>query len=528
MVAETLDSREGLTMKQSCFRHFVTGALLLATGAVTTSTSSIAAAPPGERVEGMLLVVWGDPQAGSPGGGIRFSLALPDGRTVPLQISPNQRNSAIRNFGKSVVVQGRKITAADGRQVIAVSRMLPGIHGSLPEVKPALATKTALFILLRYKDDSQQPHKTDFYLALTNPKVGNKGLGIPASINGFFSKTSWNQLQWHAEVAGVGGLNPITWLTLPFPKSHYANCTFKSACADVFSIAADGMALAAKAGVAVTTYDAVNFVMNDDMDCCSWGGSFVYLNHVYHGTWEAPWGQDASYYAHEMGHALGLPHSGWVYYAYDSPWDIMSMHAAVQQTKCGSYNSANNGGRLTDLLCWAPGDGYIGAHKDWLGWIPAANEVVINTVTTKTVTLEANAWPLKTAVKLIKVCLAGAECTGARAHYITVEARMHGKAYEKGEPGDGVLIQDFQADRNPIGGGCFFLNQSGWVVPVDATPGDYDSRTCSGGSRKWPNYALGNAEYGVGDRYVNAAHHVSVDVLSKNGATYSVRVARSQ
>ena len=112
------------------------------------------------------------------------------------------------------------------------------------------------------------------------------------------------------------------------------------------------MALAARQGVNVTAYDAVNFVLNDDLDCCSWGGAFIYNGQIYHGTWEAPWGQDTSYYAHEMGHALGLPHSGWAYYAYDSPWDIMSMHAAVPETDCGRYTSANHGSCATQLSCW--------------------------------------------------------------------------------------------------------------------------------------------------------------------------------
>ena len=57
------------------------------------------------------------------------------------------------------------------------------------------------------------------------------------------------------------------------------------------------------------------------------GRSFVYQNRFYGATWEPPWGQNTSTYAHEMGHSLGLPHSGWRYYAYDSPWDVMSGRA---------------------------------------------------------------------------------------------------------------------------------------------------------------------------------------------------------
>jgi hypothetical protein len=496
--------------------------LLLAAAAMPASAQST------DRLQGILTVVWGDPAPGVSGGEIRFTLTLPDGTAYPLQIGDAERNLAIHNFGKPVVVEGRKIIDANGRQAVAVTRLTAAVQGTWPEAPTATGMKRTLYILLRYSGESQQPHIPEFYSDLTNPTVPVTGSNIPATINGFFAKTSWGKLQWLADVGGVGGLNPTGWLTLPYGKSHYANCGANSGCADVAAIAKDGMTLAARVGIDTSVYDAINFVMNDDLDCCSWGGGFIYNNKIYHGTWEAPWGQDTSFYAHELGHALGLPHSGWAYYSYDSPWDVMSMRTPVTKTECGRYLSANNGGRAVTLYCAAPGDGYIAPHKDYLGWIPAANEVVITTVGTKTITLEANAWPLKTAVKLVKICLAGQYCTGAHAHYLTVEARIHGKPFEKGEPGDGVLVQDFKADRASIGGGCFFNNQSGWVVPIDATPGDYDSGKCNSGGRRWPDYALGNALFQAGHTYSNRTYLVSVAVLKQNTSSFTVGVTRSK
>ncbi|HEY1962690.1 MAG TPA: hypothetical protein VGG69_09740, partial [Rhizomicrobium sp.] len=488
-----------------CFAAaLVFGFWVLATSAVTPAAAQ-ATAQSTERLEGTLTVVWGDPGPGATGGGIRFTLTLPDGTAYPLRVGAAQRSIAIRNYGKPVVVQGQRIADARGRRTIAVTRVMPGVQGLSPALAPAIGLKRTLFILLRYSGDTQQPHIPQFYSDLTNPTVPVTGSGIPATINGFFNATSWGQLQWQADVAGLEGLNPKTWLTLPFARSHYLACP-SSVGPPVYCIAADGMAEAVRHGVDVSAYDSINFVLNNDIDCCSWGGSFLYNNKVYHGTWEAPWGQDASYYAHELGHALGLPHSGWVYYSYDSPWDVMSMHSAVGQTECGRYLSANNGGKPTTLYCYAPGDGYIAPHKDYLGWISAAHQVVMSAPGTQTITLSANAWSLGRTIKLVKICLAGQDCTGAKARYITVEARIHKKAYEKGEPGDGVLIQGFQADRAAIGGGCFFNNQSGWVVPIDATPGDYDSSKCSGGARRWPAYGLGNALYKVGQTYSNRTY----------------------
>jgi hypothetical protein len=515
-------------MKVSRVCRFLAAAIL-SIACVCAMSATRATAQSADRLEGTLTVVWGDPPAGSTAGGaIRFTLTLADGSSYPLRIGVAQRNSAIRNAGKPVVVQGRKFIDARGRRAIAVVRLMPGVKGMLPALAPPTGLKRTLFILLRYSGDTQQPHIPEFYADLTNPTVPVTGSNIPATINGFFAATSWGKLQWQADVAGLEGLNPTNWLTLPYGKSHYANCGKLQGCAVVATLAKDGMDQAVRHGVDVTVYDAVNFVLNDDLDCCSWGGQFIYNNKIYNGTWEAPWGQDTSYYAHELGHALGLHHSGWVYYSYDSPWDVMSMHSAVDKTACGRYLSANDGGRAVTLYCYAPGDGYIAAHKDYLGWIPAANQVVIGAPTSKTVTLGGNAWPLGRSIKLIKICLAGLDCTGAKARYITVEARLKAKRYETGEPGNGVLIQSFEADRGAIGGGCFFNNQSGWVVPVDATLGDYDSNKCNSGGRRWPGYGLGNALYQVGQTYSNRTYLVSVQVLSSTSSSFTVKVTRSK
>jgi hypothetical protein len=504
-------------------------ARLAMAAAVMKLSATAAAAQPSDRFEGILTVVWGDPQPGTFGGEERFTITLANGTSYRLAIGPSEQSLALHYSGKRVVVTGEKLRDGAGARTIRVLRITPDVSGAiLPSSPPVATTNPTLFLLLKYKDDSQEPHDPQFYLDLTNPKKPPKGSPIPATLNGFFAKTSWNQLQWKADVGGVGGLNPTGWLTLPFPKSHYANCGSNQSCADVNAIAADGLVLAVRAGINPANYAAINFVLNNDLDCCSWGGSFIYNGAVFHGTWEAPWGQETALYAHELGHALGLPHSGWTYYSYDSPWDVMSMATPVKATKCGTYSSINNGGKTETIYCSEPGDGYIAAHKDYLGWIPVANEVVMSAIGTKTVTLEGNAWPLKNAAKLIKICLAGQSCTGVHAHYLTVEARIHTKPYEKGEPGDGVLVQDFKADRAAIGGGCFFNNQSGWVVPVDATPGDYDSKNCNGGGRKWPDYGLGNADFEEGQSYTNNTLGVSVQVVKKNTSSFDVTVKRTK
>jgi hypothetical protein len=352
----------------------------------------------------------------------------------------------------------------------------------------------------------------------------------PGTINGFFFATSYGNLQWSADVAGVGGLNPTRWFTLPKTKLEYANCGWSGVCADLDGIATAGMTLAKNAGVDLTVYSNINFVINDDLDCCAWGGSTVFAGKVYGATWEPPWSQEAGTYVHELGHSIGLPHSGWVYYAYDSPWDMMSGGSSAKTVQCGTYRSANSAA-VEGISCTRPGGGYLASYKDVLGWIPAANQVVINAIGTKTVTLSAGATALGATIKMIKICLASAPCTGANAHYLTVEARINSYDYDKGLPGSGVIIHDFRKNRGPISGPCFFNDSSGWAVPIDRTRNDWrGSPNCDAGGRVYPNYALFNAQYlAGGTAYSNATWGVTVQVLSHPAAsTFSVRVTRTK
>jgi hypothetical protein len=283
------------------------------------------------------------------------------------------------------------------------------------------------------------------------------------------------------------------------------------------------VALAKAAGISFALYDTVNFVLSNDLDCCAWGGGVAIDGRVYGATWEPPWGQEAGTYAHELGHSLGLPHSGWAYYAYDSPWDTMSARTSARSTTCGTYLSANSGAAAT-LRCSEPGDGYIAPYKDALGWIPAANIVTTSAASNVATVLEANALPLGSLAKMIRICLPEFACAGANAHYFTVEARVGGlgtlSQYDNGLAGDGVIIHEMVMDRPPIGGPCYFNQQSGWGVPIDATPGDYDSANCRYASGK----ALYNAQFSPGETYTNTTYRFRVSVGARSSTSFAVAV----
>ena len=485
---------------------------LLSIGAAVAQTS-------GTRYEGTLSVIWGDPRPGALGGATRFSLTSPDGTRYELQIAPDQRNAAIGYFGKRVIIQGRAAgRARSGEPSIAVDQieLAPGSEKVQPR---AAVTRRVLFVLLRFKGDAQQPHPPRFFRQLTNPLTPLAGSKTPATINGFFNKTSWGKLRWKADVT--------RWLTLPRRKNYYAPCGWNSACADLNGIVNHGLKLVEDDGVNLSAYDNINFVLNNDLDCCAWGGGFTYKGRFYGATWEPPWGQEAAVYVHELGHSIGLPHSGWVYYAYDSPWDEMSNGSTAQSVQCGTYFSANDNANRA-IRCTEPGGGYITAHKNHLNWIPSAKIVVINSKTSKRVKLTANASALAAGIKMIKICIQGRRCNGSTARYITVEARIGNIAYEKGLPGNGVIIHDVKMNRAPIGGSCFFNNQSGWAIPIDAKKGDYNKNQCNSGGRPWPNYALGNAQFLPGQTYRNTNLGVVVKVVRKAGSAYIVRATRTK
>jgi M6 family metalloprotease-like protein len=457
---------------------------------------------------------------------------------MPLRLK-GRESLATRYFGKRVHVSGQFVanpsnaTNAADQWAMIVDTIAPAPARSGDAAGAGVAvvgTRNVIFLLLAFSDDAAMPHAPSFYTDLTNPDTPPAGATFPATINGFFKRTSWNQLDWRGDVGGMGGVGaPGGWLSLPHPKSFYAPCGWGEICADIQAIAADGMALGRAQGIDFTQYDQINFVLSNDLDCCAWGGSYFSSidNKSYGVTWQPPWGQETGTFSHEMGHSLGLPHSGWVYFAYDSPWDVMSnAHVAARSTTCGSYASKNGGGALQTLFCDEPGDGYIAAHKDYLGWIPPGNVVVTDTNSSVTVTLEADALPLSSAVKMVKICIAGAPCSGAAAHYFTLEARVQGlgttSQYDNGITGDGIIIHEFQGDRPAAAGECFFSSSSGWAWPIDATPNDYDFVNCGSGGRTFPSYALFNAQWSPGSIYIDSRYGLNIGVTDRVGSAFVV------
>ncbi len=477
------------------------------------SASAALAQQSGDRFQGILTVVWGDPhksvQVDVPP---RFTITYPDRTRVQLDVGPELQGIATQHAGKRVTVRGTA-SAESGAARIKVESIEAPEAGPRTEVT---GTRKVLFILLKFKSDTQTPHPPAFFTKLTNPMTPSAG--IPATINAFFDKVSYGKFKWQGKVAGN------KWYTLSMTRAQYcgaANCGPNGAgFASKLDMLGDEAVSLVAGDVSVNDYDNINFVFNNDLDCCAWGGSYSNGMKSFGATWEPPWGQETGVYVHEMGHSLGLPHSGWKYSAYDSQHDQMSNGVAASSMNCGSYNSVNFGGPST-LSCDEPGGGFIMAHQDYLGWIPALNKRNHSTVSAKIYNIEANSVARTNKIKLVTICIMGEPCTGASARFLTVEVKLRAGQFDNGVPSEGVVIHDVKMNRGPISGACYFNDQSGWAVPYDAVTGDWNSTTCTG-------MGLANMAYGTGKTFNNPALGIKVKVGAKTGNSYRVTVTKSK
>jgi hypothetical protein len=142
--------------------------------------------------------------------------------------------------------------------------------------------------------------------------------------------------------------------------------------AQLDELALDATALADPA-VYFPTYIGMNLIFNDTLDNAVWGGgksmTLDGTTRWWGVTWMAPWGwYTQGILAHEMGHALGMPHSSGPYDAtYDSQWDVMS-------------NPTGRGVQADPVY------GTVGEHpgiyqKDHVGWVHWSHKFEFTTAT---------------------------------------------------------------------------------------------------------------------------------------------------
>jgi hypothetical protein len=268
----------------------------------------------------------------------------------------------------------------------------------------------------------------------------------------------------------LAGSRIVGWVSLPAGKAAYKNA---DGMPDPLRLTQDCVR---SSGIDLrgANYFGLNLVFNVEIGKTSGGRACLdpgRLSSCYGVTWLFPPSLGIpGRWAHDMGHALGLHHSGRdPGRTYGNIWDVMSEDGA-----CGSE----------------PGFGRIAQHiiaydKDRLGWLLPDQKITVG---------EPGEWQFDLAplaqqpaagdrFQLAKIPIAGAQ-----DHFYTVEARVR-LGYDRYLPADAVVIHEMDAraeaekpagrvtlrwQSSPEGGagGSVFYGQFGIRVTVEARTAD--------------------------------------------------------
>lgn len=428
--------------------------VLLALGALSWATTEPATAAQQVTVTGVVSVIHGDPPPGS---------ALPPRVVVTLTeaggeswvLVGTKAASAQSLRGKQARASG--VALANGNKLAVDS--LTATDGSAPNASPpqglVSGSKAYATVLCKFADVAAEPQGPAFFDALLNNT--NPGL------NDYWREVSYQNIN-------LDGSTAYGWQTMAQNRAAYFDGDGNA----LLTTLATDCAAAQDAFVDFSAFFGINYVFNDDLDCCAWGGS---ANPGVDGagnkpaTWMPPWAWTAGVFGHESGHSIGLPHSGGPYGAvYDSQWDVMS---AAREVHTISY------------------------HKDILGWIPAgeiytATGAINQTVRLVNLALAPNDIGESVADRMMVKIPLGDD------RFYTLEARKK-TGYDlspQGLPGEGVIIHLVDPDESS-----------------DATPEDTPAEVVDGSNNNNVNDA--GAMWVPGELFEDSVNGISVAIVSE-------------
>jgi hypothetical protein len=376
--------------------------------------------PPDVTLEGRLSLIWVDDPA-------QMELSLPplvylaleDGvmtRVIPDPQAVLGHDDLLALAEERVLVQGEwavspLIAASD--VFLASSILLLN-----DELRPAavsdfvLGNQRWLTILCKFDNIADEPYPVAHFQSM----FANE---YPA-LDHYWRELSYDKIN-------LAGSMSYGWFTLPksFSDYYYTYGSYES----LQNLAQD-CATAADSHVYFPDFIGVNFVFNASLGLAYGTRMTVFVDgrHLELRSTFLTAGHIIGLIAHEMGHAMGLPHSSGDYgNTYDNPWDVMS-----------NYRGAN--------IIWHPIYGIpaphtIAFHKLLLGWISPERVFTATPGSPTTIHLERLALP-QTENYLIAVI----PKAGTQRYFYTLEARSL-DGYDQQLPGNAVIIHNVDIER---------------------------------------------------------------------------------
>ena len=281
-----------------------------------------------------------------------------------------------------------------------------------------------VIILCKFADVPAEPRTVGYYRDLLSASF--------PGMDHFWREVSYDTI--NLENSRVAG-----WYVLPHPRSYYVYGD--PLWLDQIRALRDATAVADR-DVYFPSYAGIALFFNDFVGekYLGYGGPMNWTLDGVNRTWGVTWlpptllhgvyGHDRNanhhVFAHEMGHAMGLPHSSGSYGdTYDNLWDLMSYW----------------GSGTTDPTFGLQAMHTTAYHKDLLGWIAPEEKYLAAPGTQETIHLSRLALPQTRGFKMAQIPL-----PGAHVRFYTAEARRR-VGYDAGLYGEAVILYDVDPDR---------------------------------------------------------------------------------